>query len=59
MKRCIPVMIALLLPLAGCSGERDADDHAWKGQERAIDKARQAEEQIRQAFERRRREADD
>ncbi len=46
-KIVIPVLSLGLMALAACSSEPDeaqiSDEHVWKGQTRAIDKAREVE----------------
>lgn len=55
-------VIALVIMLTGCSDQDKAADskrdHVRKSQTQSIEKARSAEEEIRKAFSRRDREAD-
>ncbi|KAA3630486.1 MAG: hypothetical protein DWQ09_00185 [Proteobacteria bacterium] len=55
-------VITFVVMLTGCSDQDKAADskrdHIWKSQTQSIEKARSAEEEIRKAFSRRDREAD-
>ena len=57
------VIVIFLFVAAGCGGQdeqaksnRDPDDHVWKEQTRALQKAREVESLMQEESERRRRE---
>ncbi len=60
MKHTFITLAVVLTSIAGCSDKKEEPkDHLWKSQQRAIEKAKEAEEQIKQAFERRKKQVDD
>lgn len=58
MPRALSILMLTFCLLACGPTERDTDDHVWKTQTEALEKARQIEEQLQQADQERRKAID-
>jgi len=52
------VILTLAIGLAACGGQRDPEEHVWKTQTDALEKAKQVEDQLRQSADRTRKAID-
>ena len=59
MSNAMIALLVILIGLMGCSENNPPRDHVWKSQQKASEKAKGAEAQIREAFDRRKKESDD